>query len=52
MSIGYYHDAITSNEAAVKSDDVYLHHGVIPYGPGHNSVFLLSGTDLSALDDI
>jgi len=38
---GHYHEAVAGNVAAVKSDSAYLHHGLVPYGPGHNSVFLV-----------
>jgi len=38
---GYYHDAVTSNVDAVESDKAFLSHGELPYGPGHNVVFLI-----------
>jgi len=38
---GRYHDAVMSNVVAVRSDAAYMHHGLVPYGPGHDSVFLV-----------
>eukprot|EP01063_Lacrimia_lanifica_P010085 TRINITY_DN16853_c0_g1_i1.p1 TRINITY_DN16853_c0_g1~~TRINITY_DN16853_c0_g1_i1.p1 ORF type:complete len:579 (+),score=207.99 TRINITY_DN16853_c0_g1_i1:65-1801(+) len=39
---GHYHEAIEANEAAVVTDDAFLSHGKVPYGPGHNVVFLVA----------
>lgn len=38
---GHYHEAVTSNLVAHTSDAAFLQHGVVPYGPGHDSVFLV-----------
>ncbi|CAK0789315.1 unnamed protein product [Prorocentrum cordatum] len=39
---GFYHNGVEANKDAVDSDQQFLKHGKIPYGPGHNVVFLLS----------
>eukprot|EP00931_Biecheleriopsis_adriatica_P020474 TRINITY_DN13673_c0_g1_i1.p1 TRINITY_DN13673_c0_g1~~TRINITY_DN13673_c0_g1_i1.p1 ORF type:complete len:584 (-),score=132.65 TRINITY_DN13673_c0_g1_i1:102-1853(-) len=41
LRTGHYHEAVVGNMLAVHSDAAYLHHGLVPYGPGHNSVFLV-----------
>eukprot|EP00435_Cladocopium_sp_Y103_P001242 s639_g1.t1 len=41
LRTGRYHQALLSNVVAVRSDDAYLQHHWMPYGPGHNSVFLV-----------
>lgn len=41
MRTGMYHEAIVASEVAVNSDIGYLHHGKIPYGPGHDAAFLV-----------
>eukprot|EP00933_Yihiella_yeosuensis_P045276 TRINITY_DN40637_c0_g1_i1.p1 TRINITY_DN40637_c0_g1~~TRINITY_DN40637_c0_g1_i1.p1 ORF type:complete len:596 (-),score=107.47 TRINITY_DN40637_c0_g1_i1:319-2106(-) len=38
---GHYREAVNGNVNAVHSDAAYLHHGLVPYGPGHNSAFLV-----------
>lgn len=38
---GYYHEAVEANILAVTSDSSFLHHGLVPYGPGHDAVFLV-----------
>ena len=42
LRAGYYHNAVLGNELAVSSDAAYLHHHLIPYGPGHNAAFLVA----------
>eukprot|EP00929_Paragymnodinium_shiwhaense_P080412 TRINITY_DN41933_c0_g1_i2.p1 TRINITY_DN41933_c0_g1~~TRINITY_DN41933_c0_g1_i2.p1 ORF type:complete len:515 (+),score=113.48 TRINITY_DN41933_c0_g1_i2:67-1611(+) len=39
---GHYHEAVEGNMEAVASDADYLQHGLVPYGPGHNSAFLVA----------
>eukprot|EP00927_Polykrikos_kofoidii_P085368 TRINITY_DN9274_c0_g1_i1.p1 TRINITY_DN9274_c0_g1~~TRINITY_DN9274_c0_g1_i1.p1 ORF type:complete len:605 (-),score=61.82 TRINITY_DN9274_c0_g1_i1:47-1861(-) len=41
LRTGAYHEGVEGGMAAVSSDAAYLHHGLLPYGPGHNSVFLV-----------
>jgi len=38
---GHYHEAVTSNMVAHASDEAFLQNGMVPYCPGHNSVFLV-----------
>jgi tetratricopeptide (TPR) repeat protein len=38
---GHYHEAVTSNMVAHASDEAFLQNGMVPYGPGHDSVFLV-----------
>lgn len=42
LRTGFYHQAVEGNKEAVRSDAAYLAHGLVPYGPGHNSAFLVS----------
>jgi len=41
LRTGHYHKALMSNVVALGSDSAYLQHHWMPYGPGHNSVFLV-----------
>lgn len=41
LRAGHYHQALISNIVAVGSDAAYFRHHWMPYGPGHNSVFLV-----------
>uniref|UniRef100_A0A7S0A0H6 Tetratricopeptide repeat protein 38 n=1 Tax=Pyrodinium bahamense TaxID=73915 RepID=A0A7S0A0H6_9DINO len=42
LRTGFYHEAVVNNAIAVHSDATFLQHDVLPYGPGHNSVFLIA----------
>ena len=39
---GHYHQGLMSGIVAVGSDEAYFRHHWMPYGPGHNSVFLVA----------
>lgn len=47
LRIGRYHDAISANIKAHISDEVYLEHGHLPYGPAHDTAFLVHAAQLS-----
>ena len=41
LRTGRYHEALMSNILAQGSDSAYLRHHWMPYGPGHNAIFLV-----------
>ncbi|CAE7248458.1 unnamed protein product [Symbiodinium microadriaticum] len=42
LRAGYYHKALMSNIVAVGTDSTYFKNDWMPYGPGHNSAFLVA----------
>ena len=47
IRIGRYHDAIRANRQAHQSDEDYLHYGHLPYGPAHDTAFLVHAAQTS-----
>lgn len=47
LRIGRYHDAVTANTVAHASDEAYLRHGHFPYGPAHDTAFLIHAAQAS-----
>ncbi|CAB9530833.1 repeat protein [Seminavis robusta] len=45
--IGRYHDAVQSNIHAHESDQAYIHHQHWPYGPAHDTAFLIDAAIMS-----
>jgi len=47
LRIGRYHDAVSANVVAHESDEAYIHHALVPYGPAHDIAFLIYAAQLS-----
>lgn len=45
--VGRYHDAVLVNIQAHKSDQAFLDHNHLPYGPAHNLAFLVQAAQTS-----
>lgn len=47
LRVGRYHDAIVANIKAHESDEAYLQHHYLPYGPAHDTAFLVHAAQTS-----
>jgi len=47
LRVGRYHDAIAANVLAHTSDEAFLRHGHVPYGPAHDMAFLVHAAQTS-----
>ena len=52
LRVGRYHDATLSNIKAHTSDEAYLEHNHLPYGPAHDTAFLIHAAQTSGERDV
>jgi len=52
MRVGRYDDVVQSNVLAHKADDLYENNGMIPYGPAHNTYFLVAAAALDGQSSV
>eukprot|EP00977_Amphora_coffeiformis_P013530 scaffold3576_cov170-Amphora_coffeaeformis.AAC.12 len=47
LRVGRFHDAVVANVKAHQSDEMWLEQGRLPYGPAHDTAFLVHAAGLS-----
>eukprot|EP00494_Astrolonche_serrata_P033884 UN34153 len=52
LRTGHWYEIVNASITATNSDALYLTHGSEPYGPGHNTVFLIYGACMSGMSKV